>query len=365
MADFNLLWVFVFVFTTNISQSFIFQNSLEQFQQQTRIYVPPLSIAHKTFDDNRRRWKCRYDIHSLVEEFNSYDMPVNFRQMKQLTESYPDLTILEDKHVASIIQILGKEAGLKGSKLWAVLRKEVSVLGENPARLKQKLQFLKKTFNISTKELKKMLIQHPKLLHYELETHIEPFITFFEDVYNDSPEKLKRAVVKYPLILGYSKTKILIPRLALLCDLLVLDVKEAKLLMVILPQLFWMKKSTLEPKVEFLQEDVGLTSAQVGQLALAYPSLLTLSLENNLKPKVEYLLNKGLGKKRLRPLFMGYPSVIGSSFEKKIKPRFEEIDRLGMDLGEIDLIQLFHTDKAFRTWVAKVTSGLNTYCAKE
>lgn len=86
--------------------------------------------------------------------------------------------------------------------------------------------------------------------------------------------------------------------------------------------------STLSPKIEYLRESLGLDFSTVGEMAVRSPGLLTLSVEKNLRPKVEYFLGEmggDVGKVKEFPQFFSF------SLESRIRPRFRVLKNGGWE----------------------------------
>lgn len=99
---------------------------------------------------------------------------------------------------------------------------------------------------------------------------------------------------------------------------------------------------TLIPKLRFL-ESLGLQRAEAVGMVLRCPALFTFSVENNFKPKFEYLVGE---MKRKVEEVREFPQYFAFSLEKRIKPRHMEVVRRGMDMGLP--LMLKTTDVEFR-----------------
>lgn len=67
----------------------------------------------------------------------------------------------------------------------------------------------------------------------------------------------------------------------------------------------------LEPKLEWLQKELGLDDQALGKMISTAPVILGLSVEANLKPKLKWMKDTlGLDKKASTKLVMAVPSVL-------------------------------------------------------
>ncbi|TYJ31874.1 hypothetical protein E1A91_A06G230700v1 [Gossypium mustelinum] len=87
-------------------------------------------------------------------------------------------------------------------------------------------------------------------------------------------------------------------------------------------------ENTLKPKINFLQS-LGFDEPEVNRMVVRSPGLLTLSVENNMRPKAEFFLEEMEGD--LEEL-KRFPQYFSFSLEKKIKPRHRALVEYGFKL---------------------------------
>lgn len=95
-------------------------------------------------------------------------------------------------------------------------------------------------------------------------------------------------------------------------------------------------KGTLVPKIEYL-ESLGLCHADVVNMVIRSPALLTLSIRNNFVPKAEYLL--GEMKRDVKEL-KRFPQYFSFSLEGKIKPRHRLLVEHGFSLPLREMLRV-------------------------
>lgn len=95
-------------------------------------------------------------------------------------------------------------------------------------------------------------------------------------------------------------------------------------------------EDTLLPKVEFLR-GLGFTRLEVSNMIVRSPALLTLSVVNNLAPKVEFFLKEMNGDVAELKRF---PQYFSFSLEGRIKPRHALLVRHGVTLSLQQMLQV-------------------------
>ncbi|GMH31167.1 hypothetical protein Nepgr_033010 [Nepenthes gracilis] len=95
-------------------------------------------------------------------------------------------------------------------------------------------------------------------------------------------------------------------------------------------------ENTLLRKLEYLRS-LGLSCSEVANMVLRSPGLLTFSIENNYRPKVEYFLREMKGDiveiKR-------FPQYFSFSLERKIKPRHKLLLDHGFSMSLSDMLKV-------------------------
>ena len=78
-------------------------------------------------------------------------------------------------------------------------------------------------------------------------------------------------------------------------------------------------------------KELGLTENDVDEIIETFPQVLGYSLEDNIKPKVEYFVTElSLSKKDIGEIIKTHPQVLGYSLEDNIKPKVELLKRMGV-----------------------------------
>ena len=77
----------------------------------------------------------------------------------------------------------------------------------------------------------------------------------------------------------------------------------------------------LKPKAQWLL-DLGLSKTQVAKAVAARPQILGYSIEQNLKLKVRWLLDLGLSNSEVAVVVASFSSFLGLSIDKSLKPKY-------------------------------------------
>ncbi|XP_048433485.1 transcription termination factor MTEF1, chloroplastic-like [Pyrus x bretschneideri] len=157
--------------------------------------------------------------------------------------------------------------------------------------------FLLTEVRIPFPDIRKSIIRCPRLLVSDLDSQLRPALKFLTE-------------------LGFSG------RSSITCQTTVLLVSSVEF--------------TLLPKIEYLQ-NLGLSYEEVVNMVIRSPGLLTFSINNNYKPKVDFFLEE---MKRDVAELKRFPQYFSFSLEGKIKPRHRLLVEHGFSLPLREMLKV-------------------------
>jgi hypothetical protein len=128
------------------------------------------------------------------------------------------------------------------------------------------------------------------------------------------------------------------------------------------PPSFWLAEENTGPKLEYLQQTLELGIGELSylrEIIVTYPQLLGLSLEDNLRPTVEFFLSEDgadLAVSQLRYFVSYQPAILAYSLEKRIKPRIQRMRDAGIRLEYSPPVIMSYTDSKFDVWLEQQTT---------
>ncbi|KAI4312367.1 hypothetical protein MLD38_037183 [Melastoma candidum] len=180
---------------------------------------------------------------------------------------------------------------------------------------------------IHHKDLPRILGMCPQVLTSDVPTQLDPIFSFLSRELNVPEENYRKPIVKCPRLLTSSVRDQLKPALFFLHRL---GFRDKHALAYQDPVLLVSNvERTLIPKLRFL-EGIGFSRDEAVGMVRRCPCLFTFSIENNLRPKLEYFRVEMKGEM----VELGdFPQYFTFSLEKRIRPRHEEATRHGMRIG--------------------------------
>lgn len=184
--------------------------------------------------------------------------------------------------------------------------------------------FFVMTLKMEPTQITKVLISFPYILDYNLERHIVPIFDYFIQDLGYQPTEFRSILLKFPRLVSHSLSKIK-HVIGYLRFQLELEADHVKRIIFQAPQVVGLKDETLQSKVDFLQQNLTLAPHQLRKIITGMPTVLILSVGNNLVPKMAYLDSCFPHTSDLRDAVLRLPTLLGYSLDKRIKPRMEAI----------------------------------------
>jgi mTERF domain-containing protein len=273
---------------------------------------------------------------------------VEKKNLDKVLESYPQLQHLSViQNLRPTVRFLTKEIGIAPEMVRKVIVSFPQILGLSvDDNLRPTARYLLNDVGVPMDRLNKTIVTRPQILGCSVEKNLRPKLELLVEMAGIEREQLPVVVARAPHVLGYSPSNIAQFLIFLLHELRV-DQKKVARLLATSPQLLGLSvENNIRPKIRFLVEEVGITN--VGQVIGSFPNILGYSVENNMRPKLEYLSKHILKvpmSKLGRPLEK-CPQLLGYSLEKRIKPRHLLLANRGLKLGLSRM--LAPTDLEFR-----------------
>lgn len=249
------------------------------------------------------------------------------------------------------------------------------------------------TLHMESKDVGKMLLKYPQILDYNLEHHILPINHYFLSL-DFSTYEFSRIIQRYPRLVTYSLIRIK-RRIGYLRFELSLEANAIRRILHQCPQIVSLGQENLERTVEFLLQAVAPGASLVDTkngikngknrntdnetnkdsdtgdvvdhemvdaddrnalaivqiLVAGLPTLLSLSIDQNLEPKVKYLRER-LGQEELSNALLRMPALLGYSLQNRVRPRLEKILQAEIP-GEKITVAITLKDYDFEKWLER------------
>ena len=249
------------------------------------------------------------------------------------------------------MKFLVREIGFKMKDLRKLVMKNPGLLLKSvESNLQPKLIFyLIMTLHMDTADVRKVLTRLPHFVEYNLDNHILPISQFLTTEVEYTNIELRSIILKFPGLFTHSLQKVKTV-VGYFRFELGMNPDRVRRILYQAPQLVSLSlDNNVKVKVERLRETFGYDESEMRKLISGMPTLLLCSWDNNLSPKIDYLANI-MGTDQLAKALLAHPSILGYSLTKRIIPRMEAALGVGIPPNSIGT-GLPRSQTSFEKWL--------------
>ena len=218
---------------------------------------------------------------------------------------------------------LQDELKLPDEALWRITYEAGSALGMTAATIRNKVDCLRKSLDLSDDDIRIIIGKQPTILHLSADKNIATTILFLVRSLDMGKSELRGIVLACPAILCYSKEN-LKSKIRFFTELAGFTVAETRSLFLAEPTLLRAGvKSALVPHMRFLKHDLLVTDDILfRRIVQGHPRILLYSLDANLVPKLIFYCISMLGMTatQVQKLLVDYPAFLSFHLDRHILP---------------------------------------------
>ncbi|XP_027154462.1 transcription termination factor MTERF5, chloroplastic [Coffea eugenioides] len=265
-------------------------------------------------------------LETLLEEYGGIlvDVVENFPNppvKESIEANYPNP--ITEENLDTLVS--PSNATLDSKKLKALARvSEISPAGKFPAHVCYLVEL-----GMDLEAIREVIRKFPAFAYYSLDRKIKPLVEFLLDL-GILKSDIPTIISKRPQLCGISLSENLIPTMTFLENLGV-DKRQWAKVIYRFPALLTYSRSKLKGSVDFLYE-VGLSAENVGKVLTRCPNIISYSVEDKLRPTVEYFSSLGID---VAHLLQRSPQTFGLSIEANLKPLTEFFLERGYSIEDV------------------------------
>lgn len=242
--------------------------------------------------------------------------------MKERTEEIPQSPATKE---SSVTFVSPSDALLDSKKLKALARvSEISSTGKLPPHITYLVEL-----GMDLEAIREVIRRFPAFAYYSLDRKIKPVVEFLLDL-GISKSDIPTIISKRPQLCGISLSENLIPTMTFL-EKLGVDKRQWAKVIYRFPALLTYSRLKLKGTVDFLYE-VGLSAENVGKVLTRCPNIISYSVDDKLRPTVEYFNSLGVD---VALLLQRSPQTFGLSIEANLMPLTEFFLKNGYSIEDV------------------------------
>lgn len=288
------------------------------------------------------------DLQPIVQYLEG--LGIQREDMGSVLTRYPDVFGFKIEGTMSTSTAYLVMIGVNPRKIGSIFTQMPQIMGMRVGNnLKRKVDFLQ-GFGIPRPAIAKMIENRPVILGLSLEDQMRPAVDSLVEI-GVGMDAVGRVIMLFPDILGLDVKAKLGEKLPWLTSKIGIKQEDVGEILMKLPQVLVINVAMGSARVEYLKQ-AGLSHEDIASMVTKSPQLLAASIEQSLKPNLEYLVEK---MKRSLEEVVEFPAFLLYSLEARISPRYEEIAAKGL---ECSLAWMFNcTDQVFQERLLAEYSG--------
>mmetsp|Transcript_23167 Transcript_23167/g.72330 ORF Transcript_23167/g.72330 Transcript_23167/m.72330 type:complete len:508 (+) Transcript_23167:5138-6661(+) len=212
--------------------------------------------------------------------------------------------------------------GMTGSELEELSEKREELFSCGVSRARGRLDFLEKKLGFSQEEKKKMIVKNPRIVEYRIERTMQPRLDYLAGL-GVSRQDLSRLILRAPSLLEVSVEDTMKPRVEWLMNTVGLSEENVGKVVARHPQvLTYDIDDMMQDRVDFLRQTVGVSSAGVATMVTKHPQILQYAPES-MQPRLEYLQSIGMSEDQVVMTVTRLSQLFSLSVEDNLKPKYE------------------------------------------
>lgn len=181
-------------------------------------------------------------------------------------------------------------------------------------------------------QIKGIVRRFPAFAYYNLDRKIKPVVEFFLEL-GVPPSDIPTILYKRPQLCGISFSENLKPMMSYLESFGVDNSQWAKVIYRF-PALLTYSRQKVKASVDYLSE-LGVSEKKIGKILTRCPHIISYSVEDKLKPTVDYFRSMGID---VASLIHKCPQTFGLSIEANLKPVTKFFLDKGYSIEEVGIM---------------------------
>ncbi|KAL6899361.1 hypothetical protein ACP4OV_006019 [Aristida adscensionis] len=274
------------------------------------------------------------------------DLGLDHEEIKDIVRKFPAFAYYNvERKIKPLVELL-LDLGVPSSSIPGIIKKRPQLCGISMSDNLKPMMIYLENIGVNKAQWAKVIRRFPAFLTYSRQK-VETTVSFLTEL-GVSKKNIGTILTRCPHLMSYSVKDNLRPTAEYFRSI---GADPASLILKC-PQAFGLNiEAKLKPITEFFLER-GFSMEEIGIMANRFGIIHTLSLEENLLPKYEFLLSMEYPRFEL----VKFPQYFGYSLEQRIKPRYARMTNCGVRLILNQLLSV--SDTRFEEILQKKKAGV-------
>ncbi|KAG2333178.1 hypothetical protein Bca52824_004358 [Brassica carinata] len=271
-----------------------------------------ISITRKASDKNKKIEKDSWRL----------DGRGKVSSRKHVAKLYPRLSeeIDIDPKWVPLLDYLST-FGLKESHFVQMYERHMPSLQINVLSAQERLDYLL-SVGVKHRDIKRMLLRQPQILQYTVENNLKAHISFLMGL-GIPNSKIGQIVAVTPSLFSYSVENSLRPTIRYLIEEVGINENDVGKVVQLSPQILVQRLDiTWNTRYMFLSKELGAPRDSVVKMVKRHPQILHYSIDDGFLPRINFLRSIGMCNSDILKVLTSLTQVLSLSLEDNLKPKY-------------------------------------------
>lgn len=276
------------------------------------------SIAEKSCIRN-------YDHGSKKSKGSSLDVARKGKRAtrKNMEDRFPRLSeeIGMDEKWLPLIDYLST-FGFKESHFIQMYERHMPSLQINVCSAQERLEYLL-SVGVKQRDIRRMVLRQPQILEYTVESNLKSHVAFLMNLGIPS-SRVGQIIVAAPSLFSYSVENSLKPTVRYLVEEVGIKEKDLGKVVQLSPQILVQRIDvSWNARCSFLSNEIGAPRESIVKMVKKHPQFLHYSIDEGLLPRINFLRSIGMCNSDILKVLTSLTQVLSLSLEENLKPKYK------------------------------------------
>ncbi|XP_019435666.1 PREDICTED: transcription termination factor MTERF9, chloroplastic [Lupinus angustifolius] len=211
--------------------------------------------------------------------------------------------------------------GIKESHFLQMYERHMSSFQMTVCVAQERLEYLM-SVGVKHRDIRKILLRQPQILEYTLENNLKSHVAFLTGL-GIPNSRIGQIIAAVPSLFSYSVENSLKPTVRYLVEEVGINEKDLGKVIQLSPQILVQRIDiSWNTRYMFLSKELGAPKDSIVKMVKKHPQLLHYSIDDGLLPRINFLRSIGMKNADILKVLTSLTQVLSLSLEENLKPKY-------------------------------------------
>ncbi|GAV86842.1 mTERF domain-containing protein [Cephalotus follicularis] len=211
--------------------------------------------------------------------------------------------------------------GFKESDFIQIYERHMPTLQINVCSAEERLEYLL-SVGVKQSDIRKILLRQPQILEYTVENSLKSHVSFLTSL-GIPDSRIGQVIGACPSLLSYSVENSLKPTVRYLVEEVGINEKNLGKVVQLSPQILVQRIDvSWNTRYMFLSKELGAPKDSIAKMVMKHPQFLHYSIDDGLLPRINFLRSIGMHNSEILKVLTSLTQVLSLSLEDNLKPKY-------------------------------------------